>query len=504
MTGEERSDVDRDQPPRKSTTRRRRRNASAQAEPKYASPLYVRWRNFRGFDDTGWIELSPVTAVIGPNNSGKTSLHAPLLLLKQSLEESGGATPLALRGRLINLGRFEDCLRDHDPTLEMSLALRWFGPATASPQDTTLGRDAPASVSFDFALREGRAVLARFRASDVHDRMMVERTLEQDGTYDLKGLTWATKGKGAAARKRDRRFQEVLKADRPEAFLFSPDSVLGALLRTEEVDADSPTDTGEPDILQRISATALAYFQVMNFVQDRVTDILRCIDYLGPLRAAPQRTYELPSGSIQAVGSKGEHTAEVFCTGSESYRSRVNDWLGTIDPSLSIRCHDLAPNGIVALEVVYSDRLAVNMADVGFGLGQVLPIAVAALADASPDDETRTLVMEQPEIHLNPRVQARLADLASTMAVTGKRAYIETHSEHFLTRLRTIIASGTLSDSSVSLYFVEKDGLLSRVRRISMTSLGHIEESEWPSGFFDEGLRSALELVQTQRARVVG
>ena len=53
----------------------------------------------------------------------------------------------------------------------------------------------------------------------------------------------------------------------------------------------------------------------------------------------------------------------------------------------------------------------------------------------------------------------------------------------------------------MSLYFVEKAGMRSKVRQISMTSLGHIEDSDWPDGFFDEGLRSALELVQAQRSR---
>ena len=46
----------------------------------------VRWQNFRGFVDSDWIEIRPLTLFVGPNNSGKTSLLAPLLLLKQTLE----------------------------------------------------------------------------------------------------------------------------------------------------------------------------------------------------------------------------------------------------------------------------------------------------------------------------------------------------------------------------------------------------------------------------------
>ena len=265
---------------------------------------------------------------------------------------------------------------------------------------------------------------------------MVERSLKRNGTYALAGLDWVGNGTAAAAQAPDRRFRSALSKDRPQSFLFSSDFILADLLR-----ADSPSDDSDaevPDPLQRISASALAYIQIVSFVQEYVSRILRRVEYLGPLRAAPLRSYELPSVPVTAVGSKGEHTAEVFCSGSDEYRARVNEWLATVEPDLKIECVELAPNGVVALQVRYDQGLSVNMTDVGFGLGQVLPIAVAALAQG--DLEGQTLVMEQPEIHLNSRVQTRLADLVVTMAESSKRAYVETHSEHFLTRLRTRVA----------------------------------------------------------------
>ena len=53
--------------------------------------LSISMEELRGFEDTQWIRLRPVTVFIGPNNSGKTSLIAPLLILKQSYFSSGAA-----------------------------------------------------------------------------------------------------------------------------------------------------------------------------------------------------------------------------------------------------------------------------------------------------------------------------------------------------------------------------------------------------------------------------
>jgi len=41
----------------------------------------IRWKNYRAFEDTDWVKIRPLTVIIGPNNSGKTSVISPILLL---------------------------------------------------------------------------------------------------------------------------------------------------------------------------------------------------------------------------------------------------------------------------------------------------------------------------------------------------------------------------------------------------------------------------------------
>src|SRR5580698_5246676 len=73
-----------------------------------------------------------------------------------------------------------------------------------------------------------------------------------------------------------------------------------------------------------------------------------------------------------------------------------------------------------------------DLTNVGVGVSQVLPIVVMCLL--APVDST--MILEQPELHLHPAVQARLADFFLSIAKAGKQCIVETHSEYLINRLR--------------------------------------------------------------------
>ena len=114
---------------------------------------------------------------------------------------------------------------------------------------------------------------------------------------------------------------------------------------------------------------------------------------------------------------------------------------------------------------------AVTIADVGFGVSQLLPILVLGLRA----ENSSLLLLEQPEIHLHPRLQANLADFLLTLADQGQRIIVETHSDHFINRLRRRIAEDPTDElrNKVNILFV---ALLSTGRarpliRCKLTSL---------------------------------
>jgi len=89
------------------------------------SDLEIRWKNYRAFEDTKWIKMPALTVLIGPNNSGKTSIISPLLLLNQTMSSRDAVTPLVTRGPLVNAGPFKNIVHNHDISKLVFLGLRY-------------------------------------------------------------------------------------------------------------------------------------------------------------------------------------------------------------------------------------------------------------------------------------------------------------------------------------------------------------------------------------------
>jgi predicted ATPase len=152
----------------------------------------------------------------------------------------------------------------------------------------------------------------------------------------------------------------------------------------------------------------------------------------------------------------------------------------------------------MALEIDKNGELVIqygkrkrSLKNVGFGVSQVLPIIIQCIVA----DPGSTIIIEQPELHLHPKMQSRLADFFLAMSLLGKQIIIETHSEYIIDKLRLRIAQApgdTLVDK-VAIYFAEKKDGNSEFRRI------HINEysvmSEWPEGFFEESAQIAREIM---------
>ena len=141
--------------------------------------------------------------------------------------------------------------------------------------------------------------------------------------------------------------------------------------------------------------------------------------------------------------------------------------------------------------------LPVRPADVGVGISQILPVVVAAL----DGDRPAITAIEQPEIHLHPRLQVELGDLFAQQIDNGGAFLIETHSEHlllrFMKRMRQT-CDGSLAEGApkvrpedIAVYFVEIDpegGDQTLIREMPLNERGELVKA-WPGGFFEEDLR---------------
>jgi predicted ATPase len=135
-------------------------------------------------------------------------------------------------------------------------------------------------------------------------------------------------------------------------------------------------------------------------------------------------------------------------------------------------------------------ELEVNLCDIGVGISQIFPVIVATL-----DKETTTTVIEQPELHIHPRLQVELGDLFIEAVQKNKCMIIETHSEHLLLRLLRRIRETTqkrlppqvsaLTPDQLAVTYLELiDGVL-KARNLAVTEDGD-SLGPWPEGFFEE------------------
>jgi len=140
------------------------------------------------------------------------------------------------------------------------------------------------------------------------------------------------------------------------------------------------------------------------------------------------------------------------------------------------------------------DKRKHSLADSGFGYSQIVPVLVRGLL-VPPDG---TLVVEQPELHLHPALQVRIADFFLAMASIGKQVILETHSEHLVNALRVKAAEDTQNKihQLCKIYFLSTEAEKPQVFDLSVQADGSL--NEWPECFFGEALTLSGRLLRAQ------
>ena len=82
----------------------------------------IRFENFRGFIDTGKIDVKPLTVLVGGNASGKSTFLRFFPLLKQTLTTKT-SEPILWYGDLVDFGDFETTLNNHSKDKGMYVTL---------------------------------------------------------------------------------------------------------------------------------------------------------------------------------------------------------------------------------------------------------------------------------------------------------------------------------------------------------------------------------------------
>lgn len=433
----------------------------------------IRLRQFKCFSDSRDIPLAPLTVVFGRNNSGKSSILQSLLLLRQTLDSPEFGPRLDLRGPIYAAGSYSDIVHQHRSSENVSMSFEL--------ESETVG--GPATIEMEFASDEPQPPrLVRLRIENgVSEQVEIRRGRGRGGPYEL--------SIGGSP----------LGSEEKAVFRF-PESGFFPLIGPEPYGRGRPSE-------KRQRARECARSVLRDF-----ETALRSIRAVGAFRRQPDRRYEYLGRAPETIDTSGRSVVDALIEdATRRGRQRgellkaVNRWLRSIG-----RVRIMALKRISKTARIYELRLRdadsrrwANFADVGFGIGQAFPVIVEALR-TSPG---AMFLVQEPEIHLHPDAQLRMADLLVTLAKSGRRVIVETHSEHLLLRvrrhiLRTASSGLRLPPSDVSVLFVSKDrDGTSSVTRLPLDHMGQI--GDWPRGFMGEGTEERLAILKRQAA-VVG
>lgn len=239
---------------------------------------------------------------------------------------------------------------------------------------------------------------------------------------------------------------------------------------------------------QNFSLISYYFINFISQVIDKLEESFNSqrINYVSPLRAHPKRYYFLDKAKVNAFLDTldGEAIAETLKEDS-TLKTSVNNWFKKFNLHI-----DVGPiKDIIHQIVVKQNSLDLDITDVGFGVSQVLPVIIQGFLSK----ERSITLIEQPEIHLHPKMQADLADLFIDIAIkknpkkgsyiASKYLIIETHSEYLLKRLRRRISEGKISADQVGIYYIEpqEETKSATIKKIDISEKGAFE---WPKDFY--------------------
>jgi len=213
---------------------------------------------------------------------------------------------------------------------------------------------------------------------------------------------------------------------------------------------------------------------------------------MGPYRRPPERWYMFTGTSPQDVGYRGDQLPDLLFRRPDIV-AETNEWLDKLEIGYHLKVQSVGERSRALFEVRLIDQrrgseVDIALSDVGFGISQILPFIVQSLAG-----ERQIITIEQPEVHIHPRLQADLGDLlaAAVKEPRGHRFVIETHSEHLVLRMQRLIRLGQLMPDDVSILYVRRGTNGSRVERLHLDNDGDFID-DWPGGFFPERLRELM------------
>lgn len=422
--------------------------------------MLITVENFKSIESAKDIDLSGLTVLAGVNSSGKSSLIQALLLLKQTLTRPYDGM-LNLKGPYVYADSPADLIYGKK-TGSMYFGLKMSGHELWGTEITN-------GIPDDFL--KSLKVGIRFRVQTAGyfiEEFEIEALYENDIRETLMLSRKSSKG--------------------PYTIVQNGKKKSGLRLDNYSFANFFPIYASKDDVIYDLSFSKT--------VHSSLATVLGKVTYIAPLRVAPvlSRTYqsEVETRHVLPDGENTRFILDKMTTEDKGNLALVKEWLCD-------RFH-LAKDLDIVKEsgkryraiVTTNDGIKVDLMHMGFGLSQILPI----ITQGAISESESLLIVEDPDVHMHPGIQAAMADFFIYLCKRRNvSVLVETHSDHFVTRIRRRIAEKAISKDLVNLIFVLNGYGSSDYKSIPLLETGRMTGS-MPPGFLDsldKDFRAILE-----------
>ena len=426
-------------------------------------------RELQGFD------FHPLTMLTGINSSGKTSLVQSLLLLKQTLE-SESKEVLRLNGKYISTENEHDLVSGKSETDQFEFVVELDEDELRLQEGYDEQGITYLKYKVDFHVNGGVYVHAIDmdmirNGNKIGVALSAVKDIKESHGYHI-SLKKLSVSRGNVP------------VDFSKPFIVSFSNFFPQF-------ASGVDGNGEPLTLP---------VPFVDEVMKLLTSYFSHIYYVGPLRIKPEPVISYATGNFKDVGINGLYTRFVLHNRRDE---KVNTEETLLQATRRWVCDELQlaesietiKDGTNSYRVVLKNNgLEVDLCHMGLGVSQVLPIIVQGLLVPKGG----MLIVDSPEVHMHPSVQAGLVDFFIELAKHGREVLVETHSDHIITRLRRRVAEG-LDPARVNLCFVTCTESGSTYETLGIDNQGSFFGG-LPTGFMDTQDNDFRKIVEAKFA----
>ena len=387
-------------------------------------------KKFKSIQELREFDFRSLTMLTGINSSGKTSLVQALLLLKQTLE-SETKEVLRLDGKYISTENEHDLVNGKGETDNLGFVVELNQDDLMQLDGYTESGIAHLTYSVDFHVNGGIYICS-----------IKTNLVRKGGEIGLELIA----------------SDDVRETKKYNIHLHN----LSVLIGGKPIDFSTPFvvsfsnffpqfATGEDSEGNQITLKV----PFIEEVETIITSLFSHICYVGPLRIKPEPIISYSNSNFRDVGINGLYTRfilhnlrDVKVNAKETLLEATRRWI--CDELKLADSIETIKDGTNSYRVVLMNHgVEVDLCHMGLGVSQVLPIIVQGLLTPIGG----LFVVDSPEVHMHPSVQAGLVDFFLSLIKNGRKVIVETHSDHMITRLRRRIAEG-LDPSMINLCFV--------------------------------------------------